>query len=160
MKIEKNRVAVIHYKLTDDDGVIMDSSEGQEPLTYLQGHGNLIAGLEDALEGKEKGAKLNVSIKPEDGYGPYRDELIQEVPKENFDQEQELKVGDQFQVETEAGPLVVEVTKIEGENITIDGNHPMAGKTLNFDVTVEDVKEATEDELSHGHAHGPGGHEH
>ncbi|MFT6069286.1 MAG: FKBP-type peptidyl-prolyl cis-trans isomerase SlyD [Bacteriovoracaceae bacterium] len=160
MKIAKDCVVSIQYTLKGDDGAVMDSSEGQDPLTFLQGHGNLIPGLEKALEGKSKGEELKVSIAPEDGYGPYRDELVQDIPKSNFDPGQPLAVGDQFQVETEVGPLVVQVTKIEGENVSIDGNHPMAGKTLNFEVKVEEVREATEEELSHGHAHGPGGHNH
>lgn len=160
MKIAKDCVVSIHYTLTGDDGEIMDSSDGQDPLTFLQGHGNLIPGLEKALEGKTKGEALKVTIAPEDGYGPYRDELVQEIPKSNFDPGQPLAVGDQFQVETEVGPLVVTVTEIKGDNVSIDGNHPMAGKTLNFDVKIEEVKEATEEELAHGHAHGPGGHDH
>ena len=160
MKIVKDCVVSIHYTLTGEAGEFMDSSEGQEPLTYLQGHGNLIPGLEGALEGKEKDEELKVTINPEDGYGPYRDELVQEIPKSNFDPEQPLAVGDQFQVETEVGPLVVQVTKIEGDNVHIDGNHPMAGKVLNFDVKIEEVRASTKEELEHGHAHGPGGHNH
>lgn len=160
MKIAKDAVVSIHYTLTGDGGETLDSSQGGDPLTYLQGHGNLIPGLEAALEGKEKGNELKVTINPEDGYGPYRDELVQEIPKTNFDPGQPLNVGDQFQVDTEVGPLIVQVSKIEGDNVTIDGNHPMAGKTLNFDVKIEDVRAATDEELAHGHAHGPGGHDH
>ena len=157
MQIAKNSVVAIDYNLTNDAGEVLDTSEGHEPLAYLHGVGGIIPGLERELEGKQVGDQLQVSVKPEDGYGERDDALEQEVPRDQFEGEDDLALGMQFQVDSEAGPTVVTVIEIDDDVVTIDGNHPMAGINLNFDVTVREVREATSDELSHGHVHGMGG---
>jgi FKBP-type peptidyl-prolyl cis-trans isomerase SlyD len=160
MQISANMVVSIDYTLTDDQGAVIDSSEGREPLAYIQGIGNIIPGLENALEGKAQGDSLKVSIAPEDGYGERSDELTQAVPKQMFEGNDEIQVGMQFQTMTDNGPQVVTVVDIDDENVTVDGNHPLAGENLNFDVTIVDIREATAEELEHGHVHGPEGHDH
>ncbi len=160
MQIAKHKVVTIDYTLTDDSGTIIDSSEGREPLAYIQGMNNIIPGLEAALEGKVAGDQLNVAIPPDQAYGERNDSLRQEVPKDRFDGAEDLEVGMQFHAQTEAGPLVVTVVGIEGDTVTVDGNHPLAGMTLTFDVKVVEVREASSEELDHGHVHGPGGHHH
>jgi len=162
MIIAQNRVVQMHYTLTDEEGRTIDTSEGQEPLAYIQGIGNVIPGLEDALEGKAKGDKLQTTIAPEDGYGPRLDEMVQTVAKEGFNSEkgEELVAGMQVQIETNNGPSIAMVTKIEGEDVILDLNHPLAGVTLNFDIEVVDVRASTDEEIEHGHVHGPGGHHH
>lgn len=156
MQITKDKVASIHYTLRDGDGNILDSSEGREPLTYLQGAGNLIAGMEEGLEGKAKGDKFKLKISPEKGYGVKDDALVQKVPRSAFGN-QKIEKGMKFQ--TNHGQVVT-VTETGLESITVDGNHPLAGVELHFDVEVTDVRGATADEISHGHVHGPGGHHH
>lgn len=160
MQVEEKKVVGIHYKLTDDNGQVLDSSENADPLMFIYGIGMLIPGLEKALLGKSKGDQLTVSINPEEAYGERDDALTQMVPKSQFDEPENLQVGMQFQVETEQGVLVVTVTEVTDQEVKIDGNHPLAGMTLNFDVTVEEVRDATNEELDHGHVHGPGGHHH
>ena len=160
MQIAKNKVAAIDYTLTSDEGEVLDSSEGQEPLWYLHGVGGIIPGLERELEGKQAGDQLVVTVIPADGYGDRNDELEQEVSRDQFEGADELELGMQFQVESDAGPMVVTVVEIDDDVVTIDGNHPLAGEKLNFDVTVREVRDATDDELSHGHVHGSGGCEH
>ena len=156
MQICDNKVALIHYTLTDADGEVLDSSEGAEPMAYLHGHGNLIAGLEQALLGKQAGEKLNVSVAPEDAYGPVVEEMIQTVPRDAFTGVDQIDVGMRFEASTAGGPVSVVVTAVDADNVTVDGNHPLAGQTLTFDVEVMQVRDANEDELSHGHVHGPG----
>jgi FKBP-type peptidyl-prolyl cis-trans isomerase SlyD len=156
MQITKHKVASIHYTLTDNEGKILDSSSGREPLTYIQGIGNLIPGMEEGLEGKTKGEKLSLKISPEKGYGVKDETLTQRVPRTAFGG-QEVKVGMQFQ--TNQGGVVT-VTHVGLSEITVDANHPLAGVELNFAVEVMDIRLATEDEIAHGHVHGPGGHHH
>lgn len=156
MKIQENAVVGMHYTLKNSTGEVIDSSEGGDLLSYLQGAGNIIVGLEKALEGKEKGDKVEVAIEPEEGYGPHREELIQEAPVSAFQGVDNLEVGMGFQAETEQGPIPVRITAIEGETVTVDGNHELAGEKLFFSVSIEEVREATEDELAHGHIHGEG----
>jgi FKBP-type peptidyl-prolyl cis-trans isomerase SlyD len=156
MQITKHKVASIHYTLTDNEGKILDSSSGREPLTYIQGIGNLIPGMEEGLEGKTKGEKLSLKISPEKGYGVKDETLTQRVPRTAFGG-QEVKVGMQFQ--TNQGGVVT-VTHVGLSEITVDANHPLAGVELNFAVEIMDIRPATEDEIAHGHVHGPGGHHH
>ena len=137
-----------------------DSSSGRDPLAYLHGAGNIIAGLEDALTGKQAGDKLNVTIEPGDAYGEHNDALVQDVPLEAFQGVDQVSAGMQFQANTPNGPQVVTVTRVEGETVTVDANHPLAGEQLTFDVEVMEVRAATDEELEHGHVHGPEGHEH
>jgi len=160
MKIEKNRVVGIHYTLTDNDGKVLDSSRGNQPLLYLHGNGNLIPGLENALEGKRKNDTLNVKVMPDMGYGEFDENMIFEVNRSQFDFSGEIKKGMQFQMHTDHGHQVVTVSKIEGDVVILDGNHPLAGQELNFDVEVTDVREASGDEISHGHDHQHGHHHH
>ena len=156
MQIEKNKVVGIDYTLTDDQGQVLDSSEGLEPLCYLHGADNIIPGLERALEGQEVGAELEVLVTSEDGYGDRDESLIQEISKEEFNEIENLEVGMEFEVETDEGPLVISITEIGDEVVTVDGNHPLAGMNLSFKVAVREIRKATEEELEHGHAHGPG----
>jgi FKBP-type peptidyl-prolyl cis-trans isomerase SlyD len=160
MNIEKDKVVSIDYTLTGDDGQVIDSSKGREPLHYLHGAGNIIPGLESALEGKAQGDQVNVSVPPEQGYGPRDERMVQAVPRASFGGVAEIKPGMQFQAQTNAGPRIITVVDVQGDQVMIDANHPLAGQTLNFDVNVRDVRDATQEELSHGHVHGPGGHHH
>ncbi len=160
MPIAQNSVVSIHYTLTDDAGEVIDSSAAADPLTYLHGHGNLVAGLERALDGKDVGDKLDVKLAPADGYGEYDKQLVQKVPRRSLKGISNISVGTRLHAQTEHGPRAVTVTQITGDMVTIDGNHPLAGQPLNFNVEVTEVRDATEEELSHGHVHGPGGHHH
>ena len=155
MKIQNNSAVSFHYSLTDDEGNSIDSSEGQEPLGYLHGAGNIIPGLEKALEGKSTGDSLTVAVEAAEGYGEVQKELIQEVPREAFQGIDSIELGMQFEAQTgQGGSVPVTVIEVTDKIITVDGNHPLAGKNLNFDVTIEEVREATEDELAQGHMHG------
>lgn len=160
MQIADNTVVTIDYTLKDDTGNILDSSnDGQ--FTYLHGANNIIPGLENALTGKSSGDEIDVSVSPAEGYGERNDSMVQAVPRDMFDSEQEIQVGMQFHAQSPEGDMiVVTVTDVDGDDITVDGNHPLAGKNLNFDVKVVDVREATSEEIDHGHVHGPGGHHH
>ncbi len=161
MIIQKNSVVTMHYELKDKAGEVLDSSSGQEPLVYLHGSNNIIVGLEEQLEGKTTGDKLTAEISPEKGYGMPVEALVQTVPAEAFGEEiKQVEIGMRFQAETEQGPVPVVVTGIEDGMVTVDGNHPLAGKDLFFDVSIADVREATAEEVEHGHVHGPGGHQH
>src|SRR5262249_50646633 len=160
MSIAQDQVVSIHYTLKNDAGDVLDSSANGEPLTYLHGHGNLIPGLERELTGKNVGDKLAVTIAPADGYGDYDKALVQRVPRRALKGIQSVRVGMQLQAQTEDGARTVTVTQLTGDLVTLDGNHPLAGQNLNFEVEVKDVRDATAEELAHGHVHGPGGHHH
>lgn len=160
MQISTGKVVSIDYTLTDDKQQILDSSEGGDPLTYLHGMGQLISGLEKELEGKGAGDSLKVRIAPADGYGVKDASKIAVVPKKSIQGVGELKAGMQLHTSGGHGEQVVTITKIEGDDVTIDGNHPLADTTLHFDVTVREVRDATDEEVAHGHVHGPGGHHH
>jgi len=162
MTISENKVALINYTLKNDASELLDSTLEREPLAFIQGIGNLISGLEKVLEGKKTGDKISAVIKPEDAYGIYSEEDIHKVPLASFepDGEEKLVVGMQVRVETSQGVGVAEVAAIEGEEVTLNLNHALAGETLHFEVEVMEVRDATTEELEHGHAHGPGGHHH
>jgi len=160
MKVAENAVVVIDYTLTDNEGEVIDSSEGAGPLAYLHGMGNIIPGLEEALLGKAAGDAVKASIEPAKAYGERHEDMKQDVPKELFGGIDNIEVGMQFQSETEEGPIMVTVIAIGEEMITVDGNHPLAGVALNFDVKIREIREATAEELEHGHVHGEGGHHH
>lgn len=157
MQITDNTAVSIHYTLTNAGGETLDSSVGAEPLVYLHGAGNIIPGLENALTGKSAGDKFNVTIEPEEAYGEKRAEMIQVVSKSMFG-DMPVEEGMQFHAEVSHGPGIITVIHIDGDDVTIDGNHPLAGEALTFDVEVMNVREATGDEISHGHIHGEGGH--
>jgi len=160
MKIEENKVVQIHYTLKDDGGKVLDTSEGQDPLTYMHAEGAIIPGLFKAITGKEVGEKISVVVKPDEGYGDQDDSMVQKVSREAFKEMDDLAVGVKVQAETDHGIQIAVVTNITDEEVTIDLNHPLAGVTLHFDVEVADIREATGEEISHGHVHGPGGHHH
>ena len=160
MSIGPDQVVSIHYTLRDDAGEVIDRSAEGEPLSYLHGHGNLIPGLERELAGRKPGDRLQVKITPTDGYGEYDRELVQRVPRRALKGLAEVRVGMRLQAHTPQGPRAVMVTQVSGDLVTLDGNHPLAGKNLNFEVEVAAVRAATEEELTHGHVHGPGGHHH
>jgi FKBP-type peptidyl-prolyl cis-trans isomerase SlyD len=160
MNVAKDKVVSIDYTLTGKDGQLIDTSQGRGPLEYLHGAGNIIPGLEQALEGKAQGEQVNVSVPPEHAYGTRDDRMVQAVPRAAFQGAQEIRPGMQFQAQTNGGPRLITVVAVAGDQVTIDANHPLAGQTLNFDVNVVGVREATQEELSHGHVHGPGGHAH
>jgi FKBP-type peptidyl-prolyl cis-trans isomerase SlyD len=158
MTIKDNSAVSFHYTLTDDDGQQLDSSVGKEPLAYLHGAGNIIPGLENALTGKAVGDAMTVAVAAAEGYGEVQKELIQDVPRSSFQGIDEIEVGMQFEAQTgQGGAVPVTVTAVTDETITVDGNHPLAGKNLNFDVTIEAVRDATEEELERGHVDGAGG---
>lgn len=159
--IAKDMVVQFNYTLTNDAGEQLDKSEAGAPLAYLHGHANIIPGLESQLEGKSAGESLKVTVAPAEAYGEYSEELVQEVPKEMFQGVDSIEAGMQFQAQGEGGQMqIVTVKAVEDDKVFVDANHPLAGQTLTFDVEIVEVRAATEDELSHGHAHGVGGHEH
>lgn len=159
--IAEDSVATIHYTLTLEDGTIADSSRDGEPMAYLHGHGNIIPGLEDQLLGRNPGEKLEVVVQPADGYGEFDPAAESDVPRSAFPKGVTLQAGMMFHTEDEAGnvqPLWVKA--IAGEQVKVTANHPLAGRTLHFAVEVVSVRVATQEELDHGHPHGPGGHDH
>ena len=160
MQIGPRTVVQFHYTLTDDAGTVIDSSRGADPLTYLHGSGQIVPGLEKVMEGKAKGDAFKVDVSPEEGYGPRIEALLQTAPRSMFPPDMEPDVGMQFQAESNMGPVMVTVMAVEGDTVTLDGNHALAGQTLHFDVEVTAVREASVDEVLHGHAHGEGGHHH
>ena len=152
MKITQDKVAEIEYVLTVD-GKVEDQSEPGDPLVYLHGHNNIIPGLEDALEGHEAGDKLSVTVTPENGYGERDDENVQVLPRADFDDD--IEVGASYFAQSDDGSVnPFTVVSVSGDDVTVDFNPPLAGQTLNFEVTVKEVREATDEELEHGHAHG------
>lgn len=160
MQVSKDKVVTINYTLTDEQGSVLDSSEGRDPLAYIHGSGSIIPGLESALEGKSAGDALAVSVSPQEGYGERDEALTHVVSKDMFNDVEDLEVGMRFQAQSDQGRQVFSVIKIEEDEVTVDANHPLAGMTLNFDVNVADIRDATSEELEHGHAHGEGGHHH
>ena len=161
MPVTPDSVVTIHYTLRDDAGTVLDSSSPQAPLAYLHGRGHIIPGLEKELDGKNVGDALTVDISPAGGYGEYDQRLVQSVPRRALRGIKDIQTGMRLHAQTAEGPRAVTVTKILGDMVTLDGNHPLAGQSLHFDVRIEDVRPATEEELSHGHVHGPhGDHQH
>ncbi len=163
MKIEKNVVVSLAYQVKTEEGVVVDQSTVEAPLDYLHGHNNLIVGLEKALEGKVAGDKFSITVTPEDAYGEHMDEMVQRVPANVFQGVDQIEVGMRFLADTDQGPIPVEVTEVDGDEVVVDGNHMLAGQTLGFDVEVVALREATEEEAAHGHIHqegGCGGHDH
>jgi FKBP-type peptidyl-prolyl cis-trans isomerase SlyD len=158
MQVADNMAVSIHYTLTNDDGEVLDSSIGDEALVYLHGGGNIISGLEKALHGKVAGDKFNVRIPAEDAYGELMEEMVQVISRDMFEGIDNIEVGMQFHADVSSGSGIVTVVNIEDDDITIDGNHPLAGLALTFDVEIVDVRAATEEEAAHGHIHGAGCH--
>ena len=156
MIVEQGKVVSIDYTLKNATGEILDSSEGSQPLAYLHGAGNIIPGLESALDGKSAGDQLTAVIEPDLAYGQRDESQIGKVARSNLEGIGEISVGMQLQAETPEGPRIVVVTDMDEEFVVIDANHPLAGETLHFEVTVKDVRDATTEEVEHGHAHTPG----
>jgi len=160
VEIAQDAVVLIHYTLRNDSGAVLDTSAGGEPLAYIQGHGNLVPGLERALEGKEGGNTVAIRLTPAEGYGTRDEALVQRVPKRSLQGSGEIRKGMQVQARTGDGMRLFTVTAVAGDMVTLDGNHPLADQTLHFDVEVVSVRVATTEELEHGHVHGAGGHHH
>jgi FKBP-type peptidyl-prolyl cis-trans isomerase SlyD len=160
MQVRKDTIVSIDYTLTNDAGRQLDTSAGHGPLAYLHGHQQLIPGLERALEGKEPGDHFNATIAPSDAYGQHDPELVQSVPRSMFPSDQPIMLGQQFRSKDDDGMHLVRIAAIDEQNVKVDGNHPLAGQTLHFDLTVRAVRDATPEEIEHGHAHEPGGHSH
>ena len=160
MQIESNSVVTLHYTLKDNDGNVIDQSDDGSFL-YMHGAMNIVPGLENALSGKAVGDEFSVTVSPEEGYGEKDPQRIQEVPKDMFDNAEEIKIGVQFHAQSPDGnAVVVTVVEVKDDAVVIDGNHALAGVDLNFDVKIVDIREASEEEVSHGHVHGPHGHQH
>ena len=161
MTIAQHKVATLHYTVVDvASGETIDTSEGGQPMTYLHGAQNIIPGLEQALEGKNVGDAFDVTIEPADAYGEYSEDRIQQVPVQAFEGVEQVEPGMAFTAQTEHGPVNLIVTEVNDDIVTVDANHPLAGKALAFSIKVEAVRDASEEELAHGHVHGEGGHHH
>jgi FKBP-type peptidyl-prolyl cis-trans isomerase SlyD len=160
LPITKHTVATLEYTLRDGDGEVIDTTEGGTPLIYVHGTGSLIPGLELALEGKGPGDEVSVKIAPEDAYGERDDELIHSVERAALPQDEELELGMTLEAESEQGVQIVTVVGFEKDDVLLDGNHPLAGVTLHFEVKVIDTRPASPEEIAHGHVHGEGGHAH
>lgn len=158
MPIEKNQVVLFHYSVSDEQGNAFENSHDGAPNAYLHGHGGIIKGLEEAMEGREAGDKFSVTVTPDKAYGPRNPDAIQRVPIKHLMGAKRWKPGMIAQVQTEQGPRHVVVAKVGLKFADVDTNHPMAGRTLTFDIEIMEVRDADADELTHGHAHGPGGH--
>lgn len=160
MNISKDTVVQFHYTLKDDKGELIESTEGKDPMAYLHGHSNIIPGLENALEGKAVGDSFSVTVPPKDGYGERQEDATQRISLKHLQGARKWKPGMMAFVETDNGYRQVTVLKVGKFNADVDTNHPLAGKTLVFDIQIADIREATAEERSHGHAHGVGGHHH
>ena len=158
MVIADAKIVSIHYTLKNKHGELLDKSGKDEPLSYLHGTESIIPGLETALAGKSAGDKLSVSIAPEQGYGLHSESLVKELPRDAFGEIEDIQEGMRFQAESENGTRIITVTNVAEDRVTVDGNHPLAGETLNFDVEVDNVRDATAQEIEHGHVHSDGEH--
>ena len=161
MTISQHKVVSIHYKVADATSEeVIDTSEGGEPMAYLHGAQNIIPGLERALEGKTVGDEIEVTVEAADAYGEYSEDRIQQVPIEAFEEMEKVEPGMMVSAQTESGQVNLLVTEVDETTVTVDANHPLAGKALKFEVSIESIRDASEEELAHGHVHGPGGHDH
>ncbi len=160
MNVERDRVVRFHYTLREAGGAELESSRGGEPLAVLHGHGSVIPGVEEALAGRAAGDRFSVTVPPERGYGPRVEGRVQRVPKKHVANARRLKPGQEAVVGTRQGPRSVTVVKVGRTVVDVDLNHPLAGRTLEFDIEILEVRAADEEEIAHGHVHGPGGHGH
>lgn len=160
MQIADRCVASFHYTLTNDEGEVLDSSSGRVPLTYLHGAGNIVPGLERVMAGKQAGDRFEVVVAPAEGYGERHPGLVQVVPRVAFQGVDQIEPGMQFHAQGPQGPMAVTVTHVSADEVTVDGNHPLAGVALHFAIEVTEVREASVEEVVHGHVHGEGGHMH
>ncbi len=159
MQIADKTVVSFNYTLRNDAGETVDTSEGREPMAYLHGFNQIVAGLEKEMTGRSSGDSFQVTVSPDEGYGPHRPELVQVVPRSAFQGVDQLEVGMRFQADSSQGPMLVRIADVSDEQVTVDGNHDLAGANLHFDIAITDVREATEQELDHGHVH-TDGHDH
>ena len=160
MQVEKDRVVSFHYNLMTSESTMSESSKDGDPMVYLHGHGGLISGLEKEMQGKRQGDKFAVSVNPEDAYGLRRENATERIPIKRLHYKGKLRPNMVAGIETEHGLQEVTIIKVGKFNADVDLNHPLAGLTLNFEVEITDIREATAEEIQHGHAHGPGGHQH
>ena len=156
MKIAKDTVATLSYTVTQTDGQVVGRTEPGQPVTALIGHRYLVPGLEKALLEHEKGDEFAITLEPKDSYGEIDPSLVQTIDRKLFG-DFEVAEGNVFEADSEQGPMAVIVKEVRDDVVIVDGNHPLAGKTLNFLIVVEDVREATPEEIKHGHVH-QGGH--
>ena len=158
--VSEGKVVFMHYTLTDDNGETIDSSRDGDPLFYLHGVGQIVPGLEKEMDGKEVGDAFQVEVAPADGYGEHDGSPLQEIDRDHFPPDVELQPGMVFAAEAQDGAQrPFWVAKVEDGKVFVDNNHPLSGKTLHFDVEVTKIRDATDEEIAHGHAHGPTGHE-
>lgn len=155
MQIARNRVVTIDFTMYGEKSEVLETSQNETPLVYMHGIGELPAGLEDELDGKQAGDSVEVTLEPADAYGEYDESLVQAVPRDQFEELDEIDVGMRFEADTDEGPRVVHVVGLEDGEVIVDANEPYAGRTVRFEVKVLGVREASEDEIEHGHAHGP-----
>ena len=160
MRIEKDRVVTFHYQLFENNQKLEDSREEEQPVVYLHGHRNMLVALEDAMAGKESGDHLKITLPPERAYGPRIPNAVERVPVKHVLTRGKARPGSVVSISTREGPREVLVVKVGRFNLDVDTNHPFAGKTLHFEIDIENVREAEDEEIRHGHAHGPGGHQH
>jgi FKBP-type peptidyl-prolyl cis-trans isomerase SlyD len=156
MRIARNSVVTIDFTMYDDENQILESSQEEGPLVYMHGIGELPEGLEEELDGKQAGDEVGVTLQPADAYGEYDESLVQAVPREQFEEIENIAVGMRFEAETEEGPRVVHVVGLEDDDVIVDANEPYAGRTVRFEVKVLGVREPSGEEIEHGHVHGPG----
>lgn len=160
MQIAERTVSLFHYTLTNPAGEVIDASPQGQPLAYLHGAGNIVPGLENAMTGRDVGDRFDVVVSPAQGYGERNPELVQVVPRAAFQGVDVIEPGMQFQAQGPHGTMLVTVAAVDADNVTVDGNHPLAGQPLHFAIEVAQVRAATAEELEHGHVHGAGGHHH
>jgi len=160
MNVGAGKVVLIHYMLRDDQGAVLGSTDGGDPVAYLHGKGNIVPGLEEALAGKAAGDRIDIVVAPEKGYGLRDERLVQMIPRNRFPASAAVAEGQQFHADGPRGARLLTVMRVEKDLVTVDGNHPLAGKSLHFSVQVTGVRKATREEITHGHVHGPGGHNH
>lgn len=160
MKVDKDKVVSFHYTLKDSEGEEMESSKDRDPMTYLHGGNNIIVGLEKALQDHEAGDSFEVTVGPEEAYGVIQEANIQRIPLKKLKGVGKIMPGQILNLQTKDGPVQVTVMKVGRFNVDVDANHPLAGETLTFDIEITEVRDASPEEIEHGHVHGPGGHEH
>lgn len=160
MQVADDMVVAFHFTLTTDGGELIHSTRPDAPLTYLHGRGELIEGLENAMLGRSEGATFDLTLEPSQAYGQRDPQLVQTVDRAEFPGGEELEVGMKFRVEDDLGQRTITIAEIDGDQVKVDGNHPLAGETISFEVEILEIREASQEELSHGHAHPPGGHGH
>jgi len=154
MKIIEQKVVSITMIVKNAEGEIVDQASEQDPLVYLHGHNNLFPALEEELEGKQMGDKVSLTLTPETGYGERDESLVSELPSSQFQGVDTIEAGMMFQADSPQGPVMLTVIGVDGDSIKVDANHPMAGQTLSFEIEVKDIRDATAEEISHGHPHG------